>query len=78
MNICNFTDEFLPVRYLLDMKSILNLWKWKNNLVPALTDENRPSTAQLRSLEITAIYLYTMRCASTFMRNVFPQKPVPL
>ena len=47
-------------------------------MIPALIGENEPSTAQLRFLERTDILVYTRRCESSFMRNSFLKKTVPL
>ena len=71
--------KILPVRYLLNMKSVLYFWKWKNKMIPALIGENERSTAPLRFLERTDILVYTRHCESTFMRNsFFFKKTVPL
>ena len=70
--------KILPVRYLLNIKTVLYFWKWKNKIIPALIGENEPSTAQLRFLERTDILVYTGRCESTFMRNSFFKKTVSL
>ena len=70
--------KILPVRYLLNMKTVLYFWKWKNKMIPALIGENEPSTTQLRFLERTDILVYTGRCESTFMRNSFFKKTVSL
>ena len=61
--------QILPVRYLLNMKSVLYFWKWKYKMIPALIGENEPSTAQLRFLERTDILVYTSHCERTFMRK---------
>ena len=70
--------KILPVRYLLNIKTVLYFWKWKNKMIPALIVEIEPSTAQLRFLEKTDILVNTGRCESTFMRNSFFKKTVPL
>ena len=70
--------KILPVRYLLNMKSVLYFWKWKNKIIPALIGENEPLTAQVRFLERTDILVYFGRCESTFLRNSFLKKTVPL
>ena len=70
--------KILPVRCLLNMKTVLYFWKWKNKMIPSLIGENEPSTAQLRLLERTDILVYTGRCESSFMKNSFFKKTVPL
>ena len=67
--------KILPVQYLLNMKSVLYFWKWKNKMIPTLIGESEPSTAQLRFLERTDILVYTRHCESTFMRSSFLKKP---
>ena len=70
--------EILPIRYFLKLKSALFFWKFCHNMVPSLTNDNRPTTAVFREHKRTDQIYLDIKRNSIFIENSFFNKVIPI